>query len=109
MQKRKQYTAEFKAKQGVWNLLKRRKLKNVCCQTLEQLDRELLLARALGDVVRLVGYAEINKSHCEFRESHSAWFHFRAQATDKIRGAQPEPDLFQHDPLFAPTHPLLIV
>lgn len=37
---------ELNPQEGVWNLLKRRELKTVCCQTLQQLDRELLLARA---------------------------------------------------------------
>ncbi|WP_420799366.1 hypothetical protein [Ktedonospora formicarum] len=40
------YTPELNALLGVWNLLKRRELKNACCQTLQQRDRELLLARA---------------------------------------------------------------
>lgn len=39
------YAPELNPQEGVWNLLKRRELKNVCCQTLQQLDRELLLAR----------------------------------------------------------------
>lgn len=40
------YAPEFNPQEGVWNLLKRRELKNVCCKDLSQLDYELLLARA---------------------------------------------------------------
>ncbi len=40
------YAPQFNPQEGVWNLLKRRELKNVCCKDLSQLDHELLLARA---------------------------------------------------------------
>jgi len=40
------YAPEFNPQEGVWNLLKRRELKNVCCKTLSELDNALLLARA---------------------------------------------------------------
>jgi transposase len=40
------YAPEFNPQEGVWNLLKRRELKNLCCKDLCQLDQQLLLARA---------------------------------------------------------------
>lgn len=40
------YAPDLNLQEGVWNLLKRRELKNVCCQTLQQLDDALLLAKA---------------------------------------------------------------
>ena len=40
------YAPELNPQEGVWNLLKRRELKNRCCKDLSQLDYELLLARA---------------------------------------------------------------
>jgi transposase len=40
------YAPELNPQEGVWNLLKRRELKNTCCKDLLQLDQELLLARA---------------------------------------------------------------
>jgi transposase len=40
------YAPNLKPQEGVWNLLKRRELKNLCCKNLLQLDAELLLARA---------------------------------------------------------------
>jgi transposase len=39
------YAPEFNPQEGVWNLLKRRELKNVCCKDLSELDERLLLAR----------------------------------------------------------------
>jgi transposase len=40
------YAPDLNPQEGVWNLLKRRELKNVCCRTLQQLDDALLLAKA---------------------------------------------------------------
>jgi transposase len=40
------YAPEFNPQEGVWNLLKRRELKNVCCKNLGELENALLLARA---------------------------------------------------------------
>ena len=40
------YAPEFNPQEGVWNLLKRRELKNVCCKNLDELEHVLLLARA---------------------------------------------------------------
>jgi transposase len=40
------YAPEFNPQEGVWNLLKRREMKNLCCKDLVQLDHHLLLARA---------------------------------------------------------------
>lgn len=40
------YAPEVNPQEGVWNLLKRRELKNVCCKNLTELDQQLLLARA---------------------------------------------------------------
>jgi transposase len=39
------YAPELNAQEGVWNLLKRRELKNLCAHDLQQLARELLLAK----------------------------------------------------------------
>jgi len=39
------YAPDLNPQEGVWNLLKRRELKNFCCQTLSQLQRELVLAK----------------------------------------------------------------
>ncbi|WP_236038317.1 transposase [Ktedonobacter robiniae] len=38
------YAPEFNPQEGVWNLLKRRELKNRCCKDLAELEQELLLA-----------------------------------------------------------------
>jgi transposase len=38
------YAPELNAAEGVWNLLKRRELKNRCCQTLDELGWQLRLA-----------------------------------------------------------------
>ncbi len=40
------YAPEFNPQEGVWNLLKRRELKNMCCRDLAELENALLLARA---------------------------------------------------------------
>jgi transposase len=40
------YAPEFNPQEGVWNLLKRRELKNICCKDLSELENALLLARA---------------------------------------------------------------
>ncbi|GHO61545.1 putative transposase [Ktedonobacter sp. SOSP1-52] len=40
------YAPECNPQEGVWNLLKRRELKNRCCKDLSELEHELLLARA---------------------------------------------------------------
>ncbi len=40
------YAPEFNPQEGVWNLLKRRELKNRWCKTLSELENALLLARA---------------------------------------------------------------
>jgi len=40
------YAPECNPQEGVWNLLKRRELKNLCCKDLDELDSALLLARA---------------------------------------------------------------
>lgn len=39
------YAPELNPQEGVGNLLKRGELKNVCCQDLEQVDQQLLLAK----------------------------------------------------------------
>ena len=39
------YAPEFNPKVGVWNLLKRRELKNVCCKDLAELENALRLSR----------------------------------------------------------------
>lgn len=39
------YAPELNPQEGVWNLLKRRELKNLCCQDLHQVERELHLAK----------------------------------------------------------------
>ena len=39
------YAPELNPQEGVWNLLKRRELKNLCCQDLAHLRRELILAK----------------------------------------------------------------
>lgn len=39
------YAPELNPQEGVWNLLKRRELKNLCCQDLAHLRRELVLAK----------------------------------------------------------------
>ena|SRR5690348_8386121 len=39
------YAPELNPQEGVWNLLKRRELKNVCCQNLQQVQEQLLLAK----------------------------------------------------------------
>ena len=39
------YAPELNPQEGVWNLLKRRELKNLCCQDLAHLRRELLCAK----------------------------------------------------------------
>jgi transposase len=39
------YAPELNPQEGVWNLLKRCELKNVCCQDLEQVEQQLLLAK----------------------------------------------------------------
>lgn len=39
------YAPDLNPPEGVWNLLKRRELKNLCCQTLSQLQKELVLAK----------------------------------------------------------------
>jgi transposase len=39
------YAPDLNPQEGVWNLLKRRELKNLCCSTLSQLQRELVLAK----------------------------------------------------------------
>lgn len=36
---------ELNPQEGVWNLLKRRELKNLCCHTLSQLQNEIVLAK----------------------------------------------------------------
>ncbi|WP_338251022.1 IS630 family transposase [Dictyobacter halimunensis] len=40
------YAPEFNPQEGVWNLLKRRELKNVCCKDPTELSSALLLALA---------------------------------------------------------------
>jgi transposase len=40
------YAPELNPQEGVWNLLKRRELKNLCCKDLSELEHALLLARA---------------------------------------------------------------
>jgi transposase len=40
------YAPELNPKARVWNLFKRRELKNLCCKDLAQLENALLLARA---------------------------------------------------------------
>jgi len=40
------YAPQFNPQEGVWNLLKRRELKNVCCKNLGELDNALRLSRA---------------------------------------------------------------
>jgi transposase len=39
------YAPELNPQEGVWNLLKRRELKNLCCQDLHHVERELHLAK----------------------------------------------------------------
>jgi transposase len=39
------YAPELNPQEGVWNLLKRRELKNVCCLTIQDLASQLLLAK----------------------------------------------------------------
>lgn len=39
------YAPDLNPQEGVWNLLKRRELKNLCCQTLSQLQNEIVLAK----------------------------------------------------------------
>jgi transposase len=39
------YAPELNSQEGAWNLLKRRELKNVCCLTIQDLARQLLLAK----------------------------------------------------------------
>lgn len=39
------YAPELNPQEQVWNLLKRRELKNLCCQDLAHLKRELVYAR----------------------------------------------------------------
>lgn len=39
------YAPELNPQEGVWSLLKRRELKNLCCQTLSHLHKELVLAK----------------------------------------------------------------
>jgi transposase len=39
------YAPELNPQEGVWNLLKRRELKNLCCQDLQHLEQQLLLAK----------------------------------------------------------------
>jgi transposase len=39
------YAPELNPQEGVWNLLKRRELKNLCAQDLQQLDREVRRAK----------------------------------------------------------------
>src|SRR6266705_3578265 len=40
------YAPDLNPQEGVWNLLKRRELKNMCCRDLAELENALLLARA---------------------------------------------------------------
>src|SRR5438105_12294636 len=39
------YAPELNPQEGVWNLLKRRELKNLCCQTLSHLRQEVVFAK----------------------------------------------------------------
>jgi transposase len=39
------YAPELNPQEGVWNLLKRRELKNLCCRNLVHLRQELILAK----------------------------------------------------------------
>lgn len=39
------YAPDLNPQEGVWNLLKRRELKNLCCYTLSQLQHEIILAK----------------------------------------------------------------
>ncbi len=39
------YAPELNPQEGVWNLLKRRELKNICCRDLHHLNSELLKAK----------------------------------------------------------------
>jgi transposase len=39
------YAPELNPQEGVWNLLKRRELKNLCCQTLSHLQQEVVFAK----------------------------------------------------------------
>lgn len=39
------YAPELNPQEQVWNLLKRRELKNVCCQDLAHLEQELVRAK----------------------------------------------------------------
>jgi len=39
------YAPDLNPQEGVWNLLKRRELKNLCCQDLTQLEQELVRAK----------------------------------------------------------------
>ncbi len=39
------YAPELNPQEGVWNLLKRRELKNLCCRDLAHLRRELIHAK----------------------------------------------------------------
>jgi len=39
------YAPELNPQEGVWNLLKRCELANVCCQDLQQVGEQLLLAK----------------------------------------------------------------
>jgi transposase len=39
------YAPDLNPQEGVWNLLKRRELKNLCCQSLSQLRQELVRAK----------------------------------------------------------------
>jgi len=39
------YAPELNPQEQVWNLLKRRELKNLCCQDLAHLERELVRAK----------------------------------------------------------------
>jgi len=52
------YAPELNPQEGVWNLLKRAELKNVCCLGLQQVRQELLHAK------ERLRHRKITLSHC---------------------------------------------